>query len=114
MDDQECQEDFTLTDYKVKKVSLWEKADKKKLLIITVILLLILLTIITVILIVVSLGGSKDEKEGGKEEKDEILPSIGEITCEYIVKEFDKNIPILGKDFEKKTAFQIIVNDKLI
>ena len=107
MDDQEYQEDFTLTDYKVKKVSLWEKADKKKLLIIAVILLLILLTIITVILIVVSFGGSKDEEEGGKEEKkDEILPSIGEITCEYIVKEFDKNIPILGKDFEKKRHFK--------
>ena len=88
MEDKECQEDFTLTDYKVKKVSLWEKIDKKKLLIIVVILLLILLTIITTILIVVSVGG--------KGEEELLLPSIGEITCEYSVQDLSKKIQILG------------------
>ena len=106
MEEKECQEDFNLKDYKVNKVSLWEKLDKKKFLIIVVILLLILLIIISTILIVVSVGGKKEEEL--------LLPSIGEFTCEYSAQDLTKKIQIISKDFNKKTGFQMIFNDKVI
>ena len=49
MEPEECQEDFSLTDYKVKKVTKWEKIDKKRLTIIALILSLILLAIVTAV-----------------------------------------------------------------
>ena len=43
-----------------------------------------------------------------------LLPSIGEFTCEYSAQDLTKKIQIISKDFNKKTGFQMIFNDKVI
>ena len=79
-------DEFNLKDYKIKKVSFWEKVDKKKFIII-VLLFVALFLLITIIILVVLLSGGNDSKEEGEKE----LPSIGEIICEYLVLDSEKN-----------------------
>jgi len=100
---------------KIKKLTFWEKVDKKKFLIV-VLLLLALLLLITAIILVVLLNGGHNEKEE-KEERDEgegVLSSIGEIICEYIVSDPNKNTKILSDDFIKNSKFQIFINNSLV
>ena len=65
--------------------------------------------LITTIILVVLLNGGNNEKdeEEERDEKEGVLPSIGEIVCEYIVSDPNKNTKILSDDFIKNSKFQM-------
>ena len=103
---EEYEEDFTLKDVDLKSKSFFGNLNKKALTIMSIILSAII--VILIIILVIYLSSEK------KSEEEQLLPTIGEIICEYEIKDTDFNTVILGNDFIKKTNFDIMINNKII
>ena len=101
----EYEEDFTLKDLDIKSKSFWQAIDKKKLAYIAI----ISLSIITLFIIVLSIVLTSKNKNNSNK-----FSSVGDLICEYDIKDTQQSTFILGKEYIKTTELQIIINGKEI
>ena len=102
----EYKEDFTLKDVDLKSKSFFGNLNKKKITIFSIALTAFIVLLILILVIILSSGNKKEEEQ--------LLPTIGELICEYEIKDENHNTVILSYDFIKKTNFDIMINNKII
>ena len=84
-----------------------EKGRKKNLLILGIVIGIIFIISFILIIIFIFIPNNKND------EPIPIKPSIGEINCIYDI-QTEETILILGKEFEKKSEFDIYIDEKII